>query len=116
MSNTVNECLTAKALNIVDEAGRTKMYISTGRDDSMPFMDFRDSEGRPRIYVALDTDGTPHITLFDDENVARASIGVSTRGAGISLFGSNPEHRIILSAENDGVFVDYGDGDDEDEQ
>jgi hypothetical protein len=81
----------------------------------MPYMDFRDNEGRPRIYIALDTDGTPHITLFDDKDVARAGFGISNMGAGISLFANNPEHHIILSAEDDGVIADFGEEIDEED-
>jgi hypothetical protein len=114
MSNIHHDCLSTKELHIVDEAGRTKVFISTDRQNSLPYMDFRDNDGRPRIYIALDSDGTPHITLFDEENVARASIGVSKMGAGISLFASNPEHHIILDAGIDGVIADFGDEADED--
>lgn len=113
MANSNYDSVTTKELHIVDDSGRTKVFISTSRDNSMPFMNFCDNEGRPRIYIALDSDGTPHITLFDEENVARASIGVSSIGAGISLFASNPEQRIILSAEDDGVSVDLGDQNDD---
>lgn len=82
----------------------------------MPYMQLRDNEGRPRIDIALDSDGTPHITLFDDKNVARVGVGVKDDdGAGISLFSSNAEHYIILGAENDGVIADFGNEIDEDE-
>ena len=71
----------------------------------MPYLNFySDFLTPPRLSFSLDSDGTPHITLFQGNKVG-VSIGVSENGGGISLHDSDgiPRVRVGLSDNSEPV-------------
>ena len=104
------DALTVKHLTIVDDAERVRAIITCSEGDGRPYLQLLDVSGSPRLELSLDTDGTPHVTLFSEKSVVQGSFGLSAAdgGAGMTLWSGNSRFFKVAGVTNDGVEDDQG--------
>ena len=74
----------ATELRVRDKDGNLRALLSANSFNGLPFLNFYADDEIPRMTLSIDTNGTPHITLFRANKVA-VSIGLSDHGAGVSV-------------------------------
>jgi hypothetical protein len=95
----------AKELCLTDSKGVVRALITL---DSMgsPMLQFRDSDGRPRLDLMLDRDGDPHLLMWSHKNECVLAIGYSSREQNtvMSMWAGNGGDLLTIGVDAEGRY------------
>jgi hypothetical protein len=83
-ANGTHLFLGSKVIKLYDETASTRAALCI--DDERPVLLMYDRNGKDRLVLGIDSDGTPYLRLQDANGKKRASIEVNTEGGPLLQF------------------------------
>ena len=105
--------LTVQQISIEDDKGATRAQIGVDKQGGI-VQTFQDANGKQRIRIAVEPDGTARQRLFDDEGVVRVSSSTfpqnhktAAGSAGQAIYDKDGLKRIRVGTDLDGTASQY---------
>jgi len=92
--------LSARAFNLVDAEGKTRITISVSKD-GYAGVGIWDGQGKKRVVLGVAKDGSPGISFYDGNERQRGGLGFSTaESGGLGLYDSEGRLRASLGLDD----------------